>query len=168
MAEIYALRDPRDGAIRYIGKANNAVKRLASHLRDSRRRNTPVYCWIRKLAESGMVPRLEVLEQADDWAEAERRLIALSRARGDRLLNVADGGDEPFCPREVRAENGRKVAAMRQIDPMQRRIWEIKRALSCALRDGYLSNAARAKLRLAAAKRPDLFGLWAAIPDRAE
>jgi|SRR5215217_2940168 len=107
-AEIYALIGPHDGAVRYIGKANDSAKRLKSHLRDARRRKTPVYDWINMLAKSGMRPTFRVLEIADDWVEAERRLIAEARSRGERLLNVADGGDEPFCSPEVRAANGRK------------------------------------------------------------
>ena len=47
--EIYALLCPNTKDVRYIGKANDSEKRLKSHIRDSRRRNTPVYCWIKKL-----------------------------------------------------------------------------------------------------------------------
>lgn len=166
-AEIYALCDPRTGEIRYIGKANNSQKRLQAHLRESRR-DYPVYRWIRKLAQEGLAPAMKVLEHAEDWREAERRLIALSRARGDRLLNVVDGGDEPHCSIEVRRENGRKVAKIRQISPFQRRVFELKRAIGNALREGRVSNEARAKLRLAAQKRPDLFGRYANLPDRVE
>jgi hypothetical protein len=48
-AEIYGLLDPRDGKLRYIGKAVCAAKRLKSHLRDARKRDTPVYRWINEL-----------------------------------------------------------------------------------------------------------------------
>lgn len=113
MPEIYALIDPRDGAIRYIGKANDSRKRLVKHLADARRRRTPVYDWINMLAKLGMRPTFQVLEVADDWVEAERRLIAEARDRGERLLNVADGGDEPYCPPEVRSANARNATAKR-------------------------------------------------------
>lgn len=105
MAEIYALTCPD--------------KRLVSHIRDSRRRNTPVYCWIRKLLKQGKTPGFRILEIAHEWEEAERRLIALSRVRGDRLLNVADGGVEPYCPTEIRAANGKRTADMRATDPIK-------------------------------------------------
>lgn len=59
--QIYALRDPRDGNLRYIGKANNAEKRLKSHMKDSRHRKTPVYAWFRKLAAQAEV--LAAIEQ---------------------------------------------------------------------------------------------------------
>jgi hypothetical protein len=168
MAEIYALIDPRTGAIRYVGKANDSAKRLKTHIRASRSRNTPVYCWMRKLADIGLVPSVRVLEVTDNWQEAERRLIDVLRARGELLLNVAEGGDEPYCSPEQRAENGRRTAASIHGDPFKRRIWEIKRAMAAALKEGYLSNERRAKLRLAAQKRPDLFGAWLNLPDRVE
>lgn len=108
MPEIYALTDPT-GEIRYIGKANNSRARFKGHLRDAKRRKTPVYAWIRKLEKIGQRPGLTVLEICDDWQSAEQRLIADHRAAGARLLNVADGGDEPFCSCEQRRTLGRKT-----------------------------------------------------------
>lgn len=165
IVELYVLRDPRTGEIRYAGKANNAAARFKTHMRDSRRRNTPVYCWIRSLAKMQLVPRLEVAERIDvaDWRDAEKVLIARLRHEGARLLNLAEGGDEPYCSPEVRAANGRKVALARANDPVAARIHEMKRALGNALRQGHVSESTKAKMRLAAAKRPDLFGLWAKI-----
>jgi hypothetical protein len=49
--EIYSLNDPYTYKVRYIGKAKDSQKRLKSHIRDSKRRNTPVYQWIRSLAQ---------------------------------------------------------------------------------------------------------------------
>jgi hypothetical protein len=151
LAEIYALTDP-DGSIRYIGKANVAADRLKGHMRDARRRPTPVYAWIRKLADGGKAPGLLVLEVADDWREAERRLIALHRAAGARLLNVAEGGDEPFCPVHVRAANGRANAAKRS-----KRKWRLMREMGDMLRRGHVSDQTKAKMR----SRPDVFGQFA-------
>jgi hypothetical protein len=111
VCEIYALKDPDNGQIRYIGKANNSAKRLQSHFRDAKRRNTPVYCWIRKLLIAGKTPQLEVLLvcQKDAWPQYERSLIAEYRASGSRLLNVADGGDEPAITTEQRRANAYKL-----------------------------------------------------------
>lgn len=163
-AEIYALLDPRTDEVRYIGKANNAAKRLQTHLRDAHRRDTPVYRWMRKLLDLGMRPRVEVLEVTADWREAEMRLIAVTRARGVRLLNVAEGGDQPYCAPEVRAANGRKVAALRKNDPLAKRIWEIKRTLGAAYRKGELSEHAVNCMRVAAVRNPHIFGHWANLP----
>lgn len=159
VVEIYALLDPVDGSVRYIGKARDSAKRFAGHLREVRRRS-PLYDWVGKLRASGLVPVLAVLETCSEanWKERERFHIADGRARGLRLLNLADGGDQPFCPPEVRAANGRKNAASRD-----KRIWALKRFMGSALRKGELSEKNKAKLRYAAHKRPELFGEWANI-----
>lgn len=110
MPSIYGLYD-QAGTLRYIGKANDPSKRLKSHVRDARRlAKTPVHAWIN---EHGC-PEMRVIERdCLDWREAERRLIAQARSRGDFLLNLAAGGDEPFCSPEVRRQNGHKAFANR-------------------------------------------------------
>lgn len=114
---IYGLIDPRTGGVRYVGKANSPEQRLRSHIRDARRRNSPVHCWIRKLAENGQRPAITVLEWADgDWRAAERRLIAQFRAAGP-MLNVANGGDEPYCPPGVRVASAKRMNTARR-DPI--------------------------------------------------
>lgn len=98
---IYGLFDSK-GKLLYVGKAIDPAKRLKGHMRDSMRRQTPLYAWIRKNGQ----PEIRVIESdCTDWAEAERRIIAECRARGDSLLNVADGGDEPKCDIAVRSAN---------------------------------------------------------------
>lgn len=113
IAYIYGLTDPRTGQLRYIGKANDPDHRFRGHLRDSHRRKSPVYSWILKLAQSELMPGLIILRATGDWRKAEREEISSARIRGLPLLNLADGGDEPFCPIEVRRENGRKIAQIR-------------------------------------------------------
>lgn len=157
---IYGLACPDSGEVRYIGKAVNVSRRLKSHLRDSVKRKTPVYCWIRSLAAAGKTPVAVELACTNDWRVTERDVIAQWRDSGARLLNLAGGGDEPYCPPEVRAENGRKVAKIRQIDPTRKRLWELKRNLSDALRRGYVSAETRAKMRALAASKPHEFGMW--------
>lgn len=168
LVDLYVLRDPATGEVRYAGKANDAAKRLKSHLHDCKSRNTPVYCWIRKLVLSGQCPTIEVVQRvtADEWKQAEIDLIARLRTEGARLLNVAIGGDQPSMTLEQRQDNGRKVAAQRQSDPVKRRIWEIKRAMGSYIKTG--PKTARyyeimAKLRMAAQKHPALFGQWANV-----
>jgi hypothetical protein len=163
--EIYALTDPDTAAIRYIGKANNSAKRLKSHLRDARRRDTPLYRWIRELLVEGRVPGVIVLNSGSEgtWKAREREAIADARANGTDLLNVADGGDQPFCSYEVRSENGRRVASLRTRTPRQARIYALKRNLGQALKRGILSESNKTKMRLAAQKAPHIFGEWARI-----
>lgn len=162
--EIYGLTCPTQGDIRYIGKANRAKSRLAQHLRESRRR-TPVYDWIGSLRKDGLSPGMVILETCahDQWKEAERRIIAEYRANGARLLNIADGGDEPYCSPEVRSANGKKVAAMRASDPQKAWIYETKKMLGTALKRGHLKESTKEKMRQAARINPALFGSWANI-----
>jgi hypothetical protein len=117
---IYALIDPRSDEFRYIGKANDVMARFTSHLRDSIRRDTPVYRWVRKLAALDQEPRVCTLVRlTGDWRQVERDVISEHRAMGCRLLNVADGGDEPYCPVEVRRANALKVTAARRKNVMR-------------------------------------------------
>lgn len=164
MIEIYGLFDPDDN-LRYIGKARDSQKRLKSHTRDCRRRNTPVYCWIRSLLDQGFSPTIKLLKVVDEaeWTHSERELIFFHRAAGTRLLNLADGGDEPYCTPEIRAANGRKTAAAIHSDPKRKRLWHLKQRLSHALSQGHCSESTREKMRECARKRPDLFGCWANI-----
>ncbi len=167
---IYALCCPDSGEVRYIGKANDPAQRMKSHLRDARRRVTPVYCWINKMLTSGKTPTMRTLftVASEHWAEEERRLIAEHRIDG-RLLNLADGGDEPLCARSTRASNGRKVSALVHESPERKHIWVLKRDMGGALKwlaaNGRTDTLERVKLklRLAAQKRPDLFGAWAGV-----
>lgn len=138
LSAIYALRDPSTGEVRYVGKANNPQARLKSHMRAARSRNTPVYCWIRSLKDKGLEPQMEVLEWTEDWKSREKALIL--QHKSDRLLNLAEGGDEPHCSKEQRQANGRKAAKQR--DPM---IWALRRNLgemiSCFRKSGDVSRA---------------------------
>lgn len=50
---------------------------------------------------------LEICPYAD-WERAERQHIFEARLRGDKMLNIADGGNEPKCSIETRRKNGQK------------------------------------------------------------
>lgn len=130
--EIYSLSCPLTKEVRYIGKANNSEKRLRSHIRDSRRRNTPVYCWIRTLTSNGMLPIMSVIVtvESSEWRETEKSQIIIHKSNGCRLLNVAEGGDEPFCSTETRAANGKSVAISIHSDPVRRKLWEQKKMIA--------------------------------------
>lgn len=162
--DIYVLRCPKSGEVRYAGKANNAQARLKSHLRDCKRRNTPVYCWMRSLLAAGMTPTIEVVQQVTscDWAKAETELIAKLRADGVRLLNLADGGDQPSQTKEQRQSAGRAAVKARTKTPEAKMVYQLKHRIGILLRSG-VSDAVKAKLRYAATKRPDLFGEWVTL-----
>lgn len=162
--EIYALIDPRDGVVRYIGKAICAERRLKQHLRETRR-DYPVYRWIRHLLGLGLVPqlRIECVCAESEWQAAERSAIAKARETNARLLNVADGGDEPFCPTDVRAKNCRDNAKKRVSDPVKAKLWKLKQMIGVSLKQGYVSEKTKAKLRALAIKCPSMCGEWASL-----
>ncbi len=159
--EIYAIYDPISGDVRYIGKAKNSLTRFKQHLSSDRK--TPLYDWIRSLLRRGLVPKLSVLMSSWDWEASEVEAISQYRSDGFRLLNIADGGNQPFCPRSVRAANGASNAKRLHGDANRKRIWWLKRTFGDALKRGHLSEEIKGKLRYAAIKNPELFGEWSAI-----
>jgi len=96
---IYCLIDPRDGQIRYVGKANNPLMRYYHHAGryhlDERR--TYYAAWMKALAREGVDPILRVVAWVDKatWAEAETAYIADALMQGYRLVNTATGGQGP-------------------------------------------------------------------------
>lgn len=162
MTSIYGLYDAA-GNLRYIGKANDPAKRLKAHMREtmSGRRNYPVNNWIRKNGQ----PEMRILSaDCGDWKSEERRLIAEARARGDNLLNVAEGGDEPHCSEDVRRANARALNERIANDPDFAEVRDIKRKMSAYLRGKHVSperkEEMKAKLREIATINPRLFGAW--------
>lgn len=153
---IYALLD-HDGRCRYIGKANDPQARLRSHMRDARRRDTPLYRWIRKNGEPQMVV---VVENSEDWRRDERLVIAGLREQGERLLNVADGGDEPYCPASTRSANGIALNVRLKAEPRLARLRALKAELGRALKRGWVGEASREKMRSLAISHPHLFADW--------
>lgn len=163
--QIYALLDPDNGNIRYIGKANDAARRYKGHIRDSNRRDTPVYRWIRKLASSNKKPELQVLLSccSDRWQHYEKSIIESNRKSGVRLLNVADGGEEPFCDDATRSSNATKMNDKFKSDPRSARIRYLKCMIGLSIKSGHMSERAKEKLRSAAIKFPSMLGEYATL-----
>lgn len=90
---IYALCDPRDASIRYIGITTQRVqKRLNAHLRLARE-GRQLHCsnWLRQLQQEGLRPQIKVLEHTYD-ARREVFWIERLRAQGCDLTNGTAGG----------------------------------------------------------------------------
>lgn len=108
---VYALIDPRDAEVRYIGKTlkRRLDRRLVRHVEDAltlSRRNHRLN-WIRDVLNSGRMPSMLVLERGiGDWAAAERRWIDRFRKSGFELVNQTDGGEG--CPGVNPSEDTRK------------------------------------------------------------
>lgn len=94
---VYALVDPRDRSIRYVGETVRSLHaRVAQHLRAANEKTTPpVNAWIRGILSSGSKPVSIVIEELgckQDMHDAEAYWIAQFRAMGADLLNIAPGG----------------------------------------------------------------------------
>jgi hypothetical protein len=86
---VYALIDPRDGEIRYVGVANNPQERLIAHITEARCNGfTLKMQWIISLLRNNLRPSIKILK----IVARERRLVEEKRyilhfANRGRLLN---------------------------------------------------------------------------------
>ncbi|MFF1716268.1 hypothetical protein [Streptomyces sp. NPDC058268] len=86
---IYALIDPRDNKIRYIGKTEKPnLARLANHLATPT--NPAMRVWINALSLQGLTPRIEALATTPvtQLGAEEQRQIRQHAEQGYRLLNA--------------------------------------------------------------------------------
>lgn len=95
MVYIYALVDPINKEIRYVGKTFDLQKRFSNHLRDPER--THKTNWIKSLVKKEFVPIIQILEMFDDsqqleWEFSERFWILILRGIGCNLTNLESGG----------------------------------------------------------------------------
>jgi hypothetical protein len=91
---IYALIDPPDDTVRYVGVTKNAYFRLAQHMHSSTNGDKTV--WINELKQQGLSPEMEILETIDNVPNID--LVAQGRELywiqhflevGAPLLNVS-------------------------------------------------------------------------------
>jgi hypothetical protein len=112
---IYGLKDPRDGAVRYIGKSCSGLARPREHARPSKRESSTYKSrWLAELERQGLTYEVVVLEQAqcaEDLSPMECFWIAQGRGMGWRLTNLTPGGDGNANPT---AETRAKWSALRK------------------------------------------------------
>lgn len=94
---IYALLDPRDNKIRYIGKTIQVLStRLSNHISTAKRGKCVDHKinWIRHLVSLDLVPSIILLNtcSGDEWEEYERAWIAIGKTLGWALTNTTAGG----------------------------------------------------------------------------
>lgn len=89
---IYALVDPLDHQIHYVGKTNNLDFRLGSHIRQ--RSNLLRKRWVTSLVTRGLLPQMIILEKVEEsnWQSREIHWISLGRKSGWPLTNIQNGG----------------------------------------------------------------------------
>lgn len=110
---IYLLRDPENPNKGYVGKSDNPKKRFREHLKDSRRKS---YCtnWIFSLAERGLSPVLEIIDEVpfEHWAQLEVAYIEFFLEQGYELTNGTPGGDcGPILFGEAHPSFGKKLSS---------------------------------------------------------
>lgn len=92
IAYIYALIDPRNEEVRYIGKSVDPIKRLYEHRSISKNDNSHKAKWIRKLHKLNLKPQMKILKicPLSDFIEYETYHIA--QYDFNRLVNSDRGG----------------------------------------------------------------------------
>lgn len=94
---IYALVDPRDDRVRYVGKTIRTLEqRLYFHFYSLRREKNKRCSWMKSLLKQDLKPNIILLEEfpyRKDWFDREIYWIAYYRSLFSDLLNMTDGGD---------------------------------------------------------------------------
>ncbi len=114
---IYALVDPRDGTVRYVGQTTNPTSRKAAH-RIGKGHSSTARPWFDELHALGLEPGLRLVARCehDDADMAERYWIGFYRSLGP-LYNVNPGGKSARgncqrCGRVVRCKHCQKLDAL--------------------------------------------------------
>lgn len=159
--ELYSLSDPNTNEVMYIGKAVNSLKRFSAHINYSKSRNTPLYAWINELLSLNQKPLLHILDVVDEneWEQKEIELINEYRNKSVNLLNVAKGGNQPYCSVSQRKINGKNVANQIHSNPLQKKLWGLKKDLFHCLSTfkRINDNIRHNNLLIKMQSRPDLF-----------
>lgn len=111
---IYALSDPRDGNVRYIGKSNNVKHRFNSHVSELTKRTNKTN-WIKSLLKLNLKPDIFIVDEVDinEWQFWEIHYISLFKYYGFKLTNSTIGG-----------ECGPSLKGVRRSDEVKRKISE--------------------------------------------
>lgn len=95
---IYVLRDPTDGAVRYVGSTMRETARLRQHLSErAPRHKSRKHLWLRGLRQAGLKPSMEIIEAGygNGRTAAEKRWIKRFREAGADLVNGTPGWGWP-------------------------------------------------------------------------
>lgn len=150
---IYALLDPRDKRIRYVGKTKmSPEKRLRSHIKEAihRRADEQRRCiWINELLELLLIPEVLILDDVDEssWQEAERSWIAKMRMVFPDLLNSTAGGNGTNGYKQSDREKRLRGDAVKRT--YEAKSAEAKELIAAAIRENFAKPEIREKLSAA-------------------
>jgi hypothetical protein len=136
---IYALCDPRDGAIRYVGKTNNLARRLKNHRNEKKEFHKSH--WLKLLTSLQLNPIIRILEETCEscWRDRERWWIKHCREIGCDLTNHTDGGDGVSGLDAEARKKVSKATTIRMNDP------EFRRKIFTPIRAAKISQALSGK-----------------------
>lgn len=103
---IYALIDPRDQTVRYVGATRRSLaERLTAHVYRPNGHNWQLAAWIGSLKRDGLKPVVRLLARKHEskWEKLEKHWSRWFRSRG-ALYNIADGGPSPRQAKELRPD----------------------------------------------------------------
>jgi len=122
---IYALRDPRDNRVRWVGQTEYEKARIAAHMNPKRADMSARAQWIRSLKAEGLRPIMERLEHRPSIGqghpgERERHWMTVMLASGEPLLNVTLPGHKRSeeSKQKQRASRLATIAARRTVEPL--------------------------------------------------
>lgn len=91
---VYALVDPRNDKIRYIGISCDCEKRLKQHIKESKAGEKNHRCnWIRSLLSNGSYPILKIIEETSIENRNIRERYWIKYYGRENLVNGTDGGE---------------------------------------------------------------------------
>lgn len=119
MAEflIYALKCPKTGDYRYIGKSSNGLIRPKTHLVLSH--NESVRLWVEELREEGLCPLIDVIEECipEDLLEREKYWISYYHKSVSPLMNIIEykGINIEKLQKELKAEEDMLISKLNKV-----------------------------------------------------
>lgn len=103
---IYALKCPKTGDYKYIGKSSNGLTRPKAHLVLSH--NESVRLWVEELRDEGLCPLIDVIEECseEDLLEREKHWISYYHNSVSPLMNIIEykGINIERIQKELKAE----------------------------------------------------------------
>jgi hypothetical protein len=121
MFSVYALVDPRNGEVRYIGLTKNIKRRYSQHVSTKDKSNQTKQVWIDELKQCGLCPTLLILEEPVEEStrfDCERYWIQAYLERNANLTNMRDA---VLAPIELRCSE----EEMLEIVEQRRRSWAL-------------------------------------------